>query len=178
MLAVRTACKFRGLFPWNTTPQDKSHPSWGKAKPTHPPHTLKKGAGEMNSLQPFCRLGLVPLPFHSGEGALPSWGLGTLSVAAPVAQVQLVSGQQQWPRHRAEHQAPEPGTQTPAGVPRQLLLGGVCLPCCCRHSQGHPPNRTGLPRAASPVPPHPGVKWQQRGCGSIQAASKTGILNV
>lgn len=70
----------------HTLPGEKSQPN-----PPYPA-TLKKEAGEMSSLQTFCSLGLVSWPFHSGEGALPSWGLGAFSVAAP------------WPRHRAGHQ--------------------------------------------------------------------------
>lgn len=74
----------------------------------------------MNSLQPFCSLRLVSWPFHSGEEALPSWGLGTLSAAAPVAQVQ------HWCHGRTS------GLSTEQDI-RQVLL--------CKLSQGLPQNQ-------------------------------------
>lgn len=131
----------------------------------------------MNSLQTFCSLRLVSWPFHSGEGALPSWGLGTLSVAAPAARGQ------RWchgsTTASAQSRTPGPGAwgTNACRVPRQLLLGAVCqacLPWCANTHRGFHKNRTGLPRAASPVPAHPVVKLQQRGRDSIQAASNKG----
>lgn len=172
MLPVKTACKFRRLFPWNTPPQDKSHPSRGENQPSPP---WKKGAGEMNSLQTLCSLGLVSWPFHSGEEALPRQGLGTLSVAA----------QCQWPKSSAGVTA-APVASAPSRTPGR----GAWDTNTCRFHQAGPAGRylpslpslavqtlpgaspktgQGLPRAASPVPPQPVVKLQQMGCDSIQA---------
>lgn len=122
----------------HTLPRVKNQPN-----PLHP-RTLKKGGWEMNSLQTFCSLGLVSWPFHSEEEALPSWGLGTLGVAAPLASGTIpalaspaapvasaqsgTSGTAAW------------GTNT-CRFPRQLLLGAncqACLPWLCKHPQGLP----------------------------------------
>lgn len=91
----------------------------------------------MNSLQTFCGSGLGSWPFHSGEEALPSWGLGTLNVAAAVAQVQ------RWCHSNTTASAQSRTSGTGAWgtnscrVPRQLLLGAICqayLPWLCKHT--------------------------------------------
>lgn len=171
VLPVKTAWKFRGLFPWSTTPQEKSHPSKGE-KPTTPPrHTEERGLGRGIHCRHSVVWGWFLGLFTVGRGHCPpgawaplvwqhQWHKGSAGVtAAPVAPAQSrTSDTGAW------------GTNT-CRFPRQLLLGAVCqacLPWLGKHSQGLPKNSTGLPRAASAVPAHPVVKLQQRGCDSIQ----------
>lgn len=130
----------------------------------------------MNSLQTFCSLGLVSWPFHSGEEALPPWGLGTPSVAAQCQWHECSAGVTAAPVASAQSSTPGCGawdTDTcrfhqagPAGryLPSLPSLAVQTLP------GASPKTGEGLLRAASPVPSQPVVKLQQLGRDSIQAA--------
>lgn len=119
----------------------------------NPTHTEKRGLGRW---------------IHCSHSVVWGWFLGLFTVGRrhcpPGAWAPSVR-QRQW------HKSSTGVTAEPVASAQSRTSGRSC---CANSHRGFHKTRTGLPRAASPVPPHPVVKFQQRGCDSIQAAYNKG----